>query len=208
MLFEAPLACGLLGNFVQAASGGALYRKSSFLVDSLGKPVFAEHVTLHEDPYLPRGQGSSPFDEEGVRGMQRDVVADGVLNGYFLSTYSARKLGMRSTGNAGGSHNLRSGRAQRAARRPRRMLRKLGTRPVRDRADGAGRQLRDRRLLARRQRLLGRGRRDPLSGAGDHDRRQPARHVPRTSSRSAPTVVRGSKISGSVLIDGMTIGGS
>ncbi len=106
VLFEAPLACGLLGNFVQAASGGALYRKASFLVDALGKPVFAPHITIEEDPYLPRGSGSSPFDEEGVRGLHRRVVKDGRLEGYFLSTYSARKLGMKSTGNAGGSYNL------------------------------------------------------------------------------------------------------
>jgi PmbA protein len=70
-------------------------------VDALGQKIFADHLSLHEDPYLPRGHGSSPFDEEGVRGLERDVVADGVLQGYFLSTYSARKLGMKSTGNAG-----------------------------------------------------------------------------------------------------------
>lgn len=106
VLFEAPAACGLLGSFVQAASGGSLYRKASFLVDALGKPVFAPHVSINDDPFLPQGAGSSPFDEEGVRGLQRDVVSDGRLEGYFLSTYSARKLGMKSTGNAGGSFNL------------------------------------------------------------------------------------------------------
>jgi len=106
VLFEAPLACGLLGNFVQAASGGSLYRKASFLVDSIGKAVFARHISIEEDPYLVHGAGSSPFDEEGVRGLSRLVVRDGRLDGYFLSTYSARKLGMKSTGNAGGSYNL------------------------------------------------------------------------------------------------------
>jgi PmbA protein len=106
VLFEAPLAGGLLGSFVQAASGGSLYRKASFLVDALGKPLFAPHVSIHEDPYVPRGYGSGAFDEEGVRAAARDVVADGVLRGYFLSTYSARKLGMKSTGNAGGAYNL------------------------------------------------------------------------------------------------------
>jgi PmbA protein len=106
VLFEAPQACGLLAGFVQAASGGSLYRKASFLVDALDQPLFAPHVTIREDPYLPRGIGSGAFDEEGVRGQQRDVVADGVLRGYFLSTYSARKLGMKSTGNAGGAYNL------------------------------------------------------------------------------------------------------
>ena len=128
VLFEAPLACGMLGSFVQAASGGALYRKASFLVDALGKPLFASHISVHEDPYVPRAAGSGAFDEEGVRGLQRDVVADGILTGYFLSSYSARKLGMKSTGNAGGAYNLelRSRRTQPgddfAA-----MLRKLGS---------------------------------------------------------------------------------
>jgi PmbA protein len=106
VLFEAPLAAGLLGAFVQATSGGALYRKTTFLVDSLGKPVFAPHVQILEDPHVPRAMGSAPFDEEGVRTRERSVVKDGVVEGYFLSTYSARKLGMPTTGNAGGSHNL------------------------------------------------------------------------------------------------------
>jgi PmbA protein len=106
VLFEAPLAVGLLGAFTQAVSGGALYRKTSFLTDSLGKQVFADSVQVLEDPHMPRALGSAPFDEEGVRTVRRDVVRDGVVEGYFLSTYSARKLGMRTTGNAGGSHNL------------------------------------------------------------------------------------------------------
>jgi PmbA protein len=106
VLFEAPLAAGLLGAFVQATSGGALYRKSTFLLDSLGKAVFPSHVQILEDPHVIGGVGSAPFDEEGVRTMRRDVVKDGVLQGYFLSSYSARKLGMKTTGNAGGSHNL------------------------------------------------------------------------------------------------------
>jgi PmbA protein len=107
VIFEAPLAAGILGGFVQAVSGGALYRKSTFLLDSLGKSVFADHIDVDEDPFTPMGMGSSPFDEEGVRTSARKVVSAGVLEGYFLSTYSARKLGMKTTGNAGGSHNLR-----------------------------------------------------------------------------------------------------
>ncbi|MBS0317114.1 MAG: metalloprotease PmbA [Proteobacteria bacterium] len=106
VLFESPLAAGLLGALVQAVSGGALYRRSSFLLDSLGKPVLAPHVDVLEDPFVPRGKGSSPFDDEGVRVQARRVVDAGRLEGYFLSTYSARKLGMKTTGNAGGSHNL------------------------------------------------------------------------------------------------------
>ncbi len=106
VLFESPLAAGLLGSFVQAVSGGALYRKSSFLVDSLGKQVFAKHIDVSEDPYILGGKGSSSFDDEGVRVAPRQVVKGGRVQGYFLSTYSARKLGMKTTGNAGGSHNL------------------------------------------------------------------------------------------------------
>lgn len=106
VLFEAPLAGGLLGAFVQAVSGSALYRKSSFLLDSLGEQVFPEHIRIHEDPFLPGAMGSAPFDDEGVRVGARDVVDRGVVQGYFLSCYSARKLGMTSTGNAGGAHNL------------------------------------------------------------------------------------------------------
>ena len=106
VLFEAPLAAGLLGAFVQATSGGALYRKSSFLIDSLGKQVLPEHVQIIEDPHIVGGVGSAPFDDEGVRTARREVVKDGVVQGYFLSTYTARKLGMRTTGNAGGAHFL------------------------------------------------------------------------------------------------------
>jgi PmbA protein len=106
VVFEAPIATGLIGSFVAAVSGGSLYRKSSFLLDSLGKQVFAPLVTIREQPFIPRGLGSSPFDSEGVACQERDVVRDGMLQGYFLSSYSARKLGMATTGNAGGSHNL------------------------------------------------------------------------------------------------------
>jgi PmbA protein len=128
VLFESPLAAGLLGAFTQAVSGGALYRRSTFLVDSLGKKVFPKHIDLTEDPFVLRGKGSSPFDEEGVRVAPRKVVDGGRVEGYFLSTYSARKLGMRTTGNAGGSHNLvlRS-RQTKAGDDLKAMLQKLGT---------------------------------------------------------------------------------
>ena len=128
VLFEAPLAAGLLGAFVQAVSGGALYRKSTFLLDTLGKQVFPSHIQIVEDPHLIGAVGSAPFDEEGVKTVRRKVIADGVLQGYFLSSYSARKLGMKTTGNAGGSHNLEI-----VSKDTRRgddfegMLRKLGT---------------------------------------------------------------------------------
>ena len=106
VLFESTLAAGLLGSFVQAVSGGALYRKSSFLLDSLGKDVLPKHIDVTEDPFTLRGKGSAPFDDEGVRVAPRKVVDAGRLEGYFLGSYSARKLGMKTTGNAGGSHNL------------------------------------------------------------------------------------------------------
>ena len=128
VLFEAPLACGLLGHFVQAASGGALYRRASFLVDSLGRDLFAPHLDIVEDPLVPAELGSSPFDSEGVVTARRAVVSAGRLNGYFLSTYSARKLGMRTTGNAGGSHNLTlSSRLTRQLDDLPAMLERLGT---------------------------------------------------------------------------------
>lgn len=106
VLFESPLAAGLLGAYVQATSGGALYRRTSFLCDSLGRQVMARHLDIVEEPHLVNGKGSAPFDDEGVRTVRRKVLSAGKVQGYFLSSYSARKLGMRTTGNAGGSHNL------------------------------------------------------------------------------------------------------
>ena len=106
VLYESSLASGLLGAYVQATSGGALYRKSSFLEGSLGKPVLADHIDVREDPHRLRGKGSAPFDDEGVVTKARDIVTGGVAQSYFLSTYSARKLGLKTTGHAGGSHNM------------------------------------------------------------------------------------------------------
>ncbi len=127
VLFESTLASGLLGAFVQATSGGALYRKTSFLLDSLGQTVLAPHIDIAEDPHLPKGKGSAPFDDEGVRTRPRQVVQGGVLQGYFLSSYSARKLGLRTTGHAGGSQNLRlTSRLTRPGDDLDAMLRKLG----------------------------------------------------------------------------------
>ena len=107
VLFESTVAAGLLGAYVQGTSGGALYRKASFLQDSLGQSVWADHIDVLEDPHIVGGKGSAPFDDEGVRTRARRVVEAGVVQGYFLSSYSARKLGMRTTGHAGGSQNLR-----------------------------------------------------------------------------------------------------
>jgi len=106
VLFEAPLAAGLLGSLVHAVSGGALYRKASFLLDHLGKRVMPDFVQISERPHIKRGLGSSAFDSDGVATRDREVVTDGILQAYFLSAYTARKLGMQTTANAGGSHNL------------------------------------------------------------------------------------------------------
>ena len=106
VLFEAPIASGLLGSFVNAVSGGSLYRKSSFLLDQLNQTIFAPHINITDVPDIHKGLASGPFDNEGVQTQRRVIVEDGVLRGYFLGSYSARKLGLRSTGNAGGNHNL------------------------------------------------------------------------------------------------------
>lgn len=128
VLFEAPLATGLLGALTQAISGGALYRKSSFLVDSIGQTIFAKHIDVVDDPFVLKGMGSASFDDEGVRTQKRKVVEAGIVRGYFLSTYSARKLGMQTTGNAGGSHNLSiRSRQTRPDDNFKAMLKKLGT---------------------------------------------------------------------------------
>jgi PmbA protein len=208
-LFEAPLACGLLGNFTQAASGGSLYRKASFLVDGLGKQVMAPHLTVHEDPYVPRATGSSPYDEEGVRGLVRDVVEDGRLTGYFLSSYSARKLGMKTTGNAGGSYNLElRSRLTQPGDDFEAMLARLGT-----------------GLLVTE--LIGQG---VNYVTGDYSRgatgfwveggriAYPVEEITIAGSLpqmlqniaavGADRTVRGSKIAGSVIVEGMTVGGA
>jgi len=106
VVFAADVASGLLGHFIGAIRGGNLYRKSSFLLDRLGQSVFPPFIHLHEQPHLRKALGSAPYDSEGVATHPRDLVMDGVLQSYLLSTYSARKLGMKATGNAGGVHNL------------------------------------------------------------------------------------------------------
>ncbi len=128
VLFENTLAAGLLGAYVQATSGGALYRKSTFLLDCLGQPVFPKHISIQEDPHILKGKGSAPFDDEGVLTRKRDVVKGGVTQTYFLSSYSARKLGMKTTGHAGGSQNLvLKSKLTRPDEDLKAMLRKLGT---------------------------------------------------------------------------------
>lgn len=106
VLFDASIAASLIGSLVAAVSGTAIYRSLSFLPGSLGRTVLADHLTLHETPHEWGGVASAPFDAEGVATRTRDIVRHGVLQSYFLSSYSARKLGMASTGHAGGPHNL------------------------------------------------------------------------------------------------------
>jgi PmbA protein len=106
VLFEAPVAAGLLGHLVAAVSGVSLYRRQSFLLDSLGQRIFPAFVCIRDMPFIRRALGSGTFDDEGVATREREIVSGGVLQGYFLGSYSARKLGMQSTGNAGGCHNL------------------------------------------------------------------------------------------------------
>lgn len=106
VLFEAPVASGLFTSLISAISGSALYRKASFLEDSLGKQLFPKFVHIHEQPHLPGAMGSAPFDNDGVATRDHDIIKDGVLQTYIVSAYSARKLGLKPTGNAGGVHNM------------------------------------------------------------------------------------------------------
>ena len=124
VLFAPEVARGLIGHLVSAVSGGSLYRRASFLVDHAGRKILPDFVTIAERPQLRRGHGSATFDAEGVATTDSDLVRDGVLQRYVLGSYSARKLGLQSTGNAGGTHNLvvKTGNDDFAA-----MLRKLGT---------------------------------------------------------------------------------
>jgi len=126
VLYAPEVARGLIGHFLGAVRGSSQYRKSSFLLGAAGQAVFPSFLELTERPHIPRGLGSSPFDGEGVATRDRDLVRDGVLQGYVLGSYSARKLGLKTTGNAGGTHNLLvgSGRGGMGADA---LMRELGT---------------------------------------------------------------------------------
>lgn len=106
VLYAADVSGGLIGHFVSAIKGGSLYRKSSFLLDSLGEKIFPDFVRIHEEPHLKQALGSTIYDSEGVATFARDIVKEGVIQGYVLSNYSAKKLNMKTTANAGGVHNL------------------------------------------------------------------------------------------------------
>lgn len=106
VLYIPDLARGFIGHAVGAIAGGAQYRRSSFLLDAVGEKIFPDFVSIQERPHLPKGMASRPYDAEGVATYDRDIVSDGVLQGYILSSYSARRLGLESTANAGGAQNL------------------------------------------------------------------------------------------------------
>ena len=106
VLFVPEIARGLIGHFTAAIRGSSQYRQSSFLLNSVGQQVFPSGFSIAERPHIPKAAGSAPFDDEGVATRDRELVADGVVTGYVLSSYSARKLGLETTGNAGGPHNL------------------------------------------------------------------------------------------------------
>src|ERR1700683_2041091 len=106
VLFNAEIARGFIGPFTAAIRGSSQYRQSSFLLNSVGQQVFPAGFSIAERPHIPKAIGSAPFDEEGVATRERELIADGVLRGYILSSYSAPHLGLQTTGNAGGAHNL------------------------------------------------------------------------------------------------------
>jgi PmbA protein len=124
VLFDREIASGLFGHFIGAISGGSVYRKSSFLLDKLGQQVLPSWLNITERPHILRGLASSPFDHEGVRTQDMDVVSKGLLNHYLLTSYSARKLKMQTTGHAGGIHNWF---IQHTGESDQEMLAKLGT---------------------------------------------------------------------------------
>ncbi len=106
VIFEAPVASGLFSAMITAISGGSLYRRASFLLDKKGEQIFADHINISEQPFIKKALGSATFDNDGVATREHDIIKDGVLMDYVLSGYSARKLGLQTTGNAGGVHNL------------------------------------------------------------------------------------------------------
>jgi len=124
VLYIPDIARGFIGHLIGAIAGGAQYRRSSFLLGAVGETLFPEFVNIEERPHLPKGMASAPYDGEGVATYDRDIVSDGVLQGYVLSSYSARRLGLETTANAGGTQNLivPGGRGDRES-----LIREMGT---------------------------------------------------------------------------------
>ncbi len=106
VLYAPEVARGFVGHAIGAIAGGAQYRRSSFLLNAAGEQIFPDFMQIQERPHIPKGMASAPFDAEGVATKDRDIVTDGILQGYVMSSYSARRLGLQTTGNAGGTHNL------------------------------------------------------------------------------------------------------
>jgi PmbA protein len=106
VILRSDIATGLIGSFLSAIAGSNLYREQTFLKDHLGRAVFPDFMTIIEDPFIQKGLASTPYDDEGVAVSRRALIEAGILQGYLLSTYSARRLGLKSTGNAGGAHNI------------------------------------------------------------------------------------------------------
>ena len=174
-LFVPEIARGLIGHFTAAIRGSSQYRQSSFLLNSVGEKIFPSGFTVSERPHIPKAMGSAPFDEEGVATRDRELIADGVLTGYILSSYSARKLGLKTTGNAGGAHNLLVG-SNTTGGLPA-MMRLLGTGLLVTELMGQGINMVTGDYSRGGGRILGRERCDPVPGRGDHHCGKPARDV-------------------------------
>ena len=180
VLFTPELARGFIGHAIGAISGGAQYRRASFLLNAAGEKIFPEFISIQERPHLAKGMSSAAYDGEGVATYDRDIVVDGVLSGYVLSSYSARRLGMQTTANAGGAQNLIvPGNSEGLET----LVKEMGTGLIVEELIGQGRQSCDRRLLARRGWTVGRKWRNSVSCARSDDRRQPAGSL-RTHRRS------------------------
>lgn len=152
-MFAADVATGLIGHLVMAISGGNLYRKSSFLLDHLGKTILPTWFNISERPHVMRGLASSPFDSEGVRTQDLEIITDGVLATYLLTSYAARKMNMTPTGHAGGIHNWY---VKSTGQNYQQMLKELGTYFTGDGSDGTRCECGDGRLLTWRCWFLGR----------------------------------------------------
>ena len=174
VVFAPELARGFIGHAISAIAGGAQYRRASFLLEAAGNTIFPTFFQIQERPFLRGAMASAAYDGEGVATYDRDIVSDGVLREYVLSSYSARRLGLKTTANAGGTQNLIiPGTVENQAA----IMKWTRTRVVGYRAYWSGRQRRYRRLLARRRRLLDRERGAGVSRSRSHDRWKPARSL-------------------------------
>jgi PmbA protein len=175
VLFSPLTAAGLLRSLTGAISGSSLYRRSSFLLDRIDTRIFPDFVRIHERPHLRRGLGSAPFDGDGVATRAKDLVSEGILRTYLLDAYSARRLGLdhhrQCRGRPQSPHRARPPGSRRSAAGD-------GHRSLCHGTPGPRHQSRHRRLFPGGRRLLGRGRRDPVPGGGDHHRGQPQGDVP------------------------------